>query len=235
METPEEKKQSAKDKTDFTIPTFPNREKAKQQTPKYETPQTTEIIKRVSVFDHIVICINILLLILTGILAWANWNLARDSRKQVEFSEKNMVVANDPYFSVQPSFGAPSINNPVCDIYIKFKNVGKTPALNFKFVIVTQMRPADSIDTMTTIGGNFQNINILTPEDTLSLHRNITYTTDAIRDFYKGERLWVIDIVYQYEDIFKHCYWFTERLTAGADRENVFKVSNNSNKYKQLY
>ena len=81
-----------------------NKNKTKTQTSEDNAHSATPPKEGVKAFDTIITCLNFLLFVATAFLAWANWSLSEDSRNQVKISEKNMTVANNPYFSFVPNF-----------------------------------------------------------------------------------------------------------------------------------
>jgi hypothetical protein len=225
MQTKKEKCQGATNETNFQVPPCPNGTKTEKQTANNEASQAAEIIKGIGSFEKIMIWANICIVILTCILAWANWNLAKDSKRQVEIAEKNMIVSNAPYFSIKGNT-TPKLTTKY-GVSFKLINVGKTPAINVRNIIICSIKTTDSADTMTTIKDSGDiSCGIITPEG----FSGITVISDVI----SGKRFFFLNIVYQYDDIFGHRYWGTECEKYDITYQR-FVIHKNGNRFKQLY
>ena len=217
------------------IPPMRNEDKTKEKTTHNETPSHLPILEGIKLFDRIIICMNFLLFAATGFLAWANWNLAQDSRKQVAIIERNMIIANDPYISFDVGFsGNVGIHVPL-NYHIIFRNVGKTPAMNMRYAIFVGIKPTEEIniddwsqDSSRTRHG------ILAPNEFITLDQTYILFPYQIEDIYSSKSVLSVTIFAQYDDIFGHRYRYTQRATYDI-RRRVMAQSYSGSQYKQLY
>ena len=227
---------SNKDNSDTNLPDHPpsirlQGGKDTQNRADQSKQKTSKPDKSTTIFEKIMIFANICLVILTVVLAIANWNISKDSREQLKIAKQEMTIANTPYFSVM--YSKYFLQNDTFAFHACYKNVGKTPALNFrgKTQIFINIRN-DIIDTIPD--RESQSACIIAPEDSSGADNFIVFNAIQKEEIRFNKINIAVYITMQWEDVFSHKYLESIRESYNTVTKR-FIIDNNGNEYKQLH
>lgn len=219
-----------------------------------------------TVFEKIMIVANICLVILTAVLAYANWKVSQDSGDQIKatfqlakatqdmalatkksiiiadssvsIEHQNMVIGNTAYFTIRLNISPRPVAGQRFFAHVNYINVGKTPALNVRKLMIFNNDFKTNIHKMQIISNTSANINkgIVPPTDSVNqdLDTRYVFTNDIINQIYSGERVFSINIGIKYQDIFGNWYWMAEREIFNP-KDNNFCEDTTGNEYIKLH
>lgn len=237
MNTKYDKEQNKDQDNNSTIPSIGNGETPEDSTCQNEASKSTPILKGLSVFERIMICLNFLLFVATAILAYFNWNLARDSTFQAKIAERNMIVSNAPYFSFGKINSTKLVANDSCKVSRTYTNVGKTPALNVRVLIITGFA-GTSTEMYDTIAIPENSVitshETVAPKEVDTLYQSVFIDSIRFKEIYSRKRVFVFKIVFQYNDVFDHRYRHM-KMAEFDPKVGRFAPTYIGNNYTQVY
>ena len=230
-----------------------------KNTHKYSNNDTNEPAKVFNwrnIVKHYNLILTGVLVVANMFLAYANWQLAKDSNRQVQtamqmveetrkyvaiaeksndIQQQNMFASNTPYISISTTNIRIMLENGgFIKGVIHYVNTGKTPAINFKSLPIIRFQGKYATYTPDApIKDDYPTGKpILMPQDRFS----DPFESHALNDtdvFNIKNRIWDVYLcsVVNYQDVFGHRFQVTQRLHWDG---NGFYPDIKGNEYKQL-
>jgi hypothetical protein len=203
---------------------------------------------------------TVILAIVTAVSAFYTKKLAEDSHTQVsstaelvkvtqkavniadsslDVSKQGMAAENAPYFVVKLGGNGPPKVGKNIKISATFKNVGKTPAIDFQTYTRVYLMPKIEINPLIIDAGILDtaiqwlnNTSVIVPSDDITeiTGKSTVVNEDVLSRINYGGLVLVVRIIVKYSDIFSRKHFLVYRRNYDPNTK-TFVIDENENKY----
>ena len=153
----------------------------------------------------------------------------------IYISRQGIIISNAPYLTYSISVNGRLMANKILSVDITWKNVGKTPAINFQpLTVIAIEKYGEQISDLTPHENSADGTNgNLYPNDAtqLNIQSKISFNDEIISAINTGSLICVIKSIVQYKDLFGRKYVVSYRDVYDP-QTNFFTTDCRGNKYQ---
>ena len=155
--------------------------------------------------NHLVVFFTFLLAVATFWLGLETWSLAKTGERQIELTKQNISIENAPYFIIHLKISPMPKPEDKYYAHATYINVGKTPAINAKKVLIFSFNQNDNISKISIINDSSHIFNngLVPPTDSVwqDLYSTYNFSDDNIRKIKSGKIVFSINAGIKYQSL----------------------------------